>query len=165
MKNLGRGGRSWVVALAGVAGCGQPKAQPDPSVVVPGGGAGTTAGGSSGGGTAAGAATAGGSAGSVAGGASAGTGGRAGFGGGGAAGSAGAGGDPAGKGGGGSAGSSGAGEGGAAGKTTTCPKGPGPAMVLIDVPGAAAYCIDSTEVTQAEYAAFLANQPDVAKQS
>jgi len=38
-------------------------------------------------------------------------------------------------------------------------------MVLIDVPGAAAYCIDSTEVTQAEYAAFLANQPDVAKQS
>lgn len=38
-------------------------------------------------------------------------------------------------------------------------------MVLIDVPGASAYCIDSTEVTQAQYAEFLKTKPDVASQS
>ncbi|MCC6649426.1 MAG: SUMF1/EgtB/PvdO family nonheme iron enzyme [Polyangiaceae bacterium] len=126
--------------------------------------------------------TTGGSAGAVAGGGGAGAGGSAGIAGGGGAGNAGAGGGTAGKGGdgsagsagaaagnagtgGGSAGFSGAGQGGTGGETTDCPKGPGPAMVLIDVPGAAAYCIDSTEVTQAQYAAFLTTKPDVAKQS
>jgi sulfatase modifying factor 1 len=41
-----------------------------------------------------------------------------------------------------------------------CPSGPGPAMVPI--PGG--YCIDSTEVTRAQYAAFLATTPSTSGQ-
>ena len=41
-----------------------------------------------------------------------------------------------------------------------CPTGPGPTMVSVGT-----YCIDSTEVTNAQYAAFLVAKPDVCKQS
>jgi len=59
-----------------------------------------------------------------------------------------------------------AGEAGAAGKPLAeCPAGaPGPAMVLIPTPEGN-YCIDSTEVTQTQYADFLASKPQASEQS
>ena len=53
--------------------------------------------------------------------------------------------------------------GGAAGPS--CPSGRGPRMVAIVLPGVASFCIDSTEVSQAQYAQFLAAKVDPAKQS
>ena len=52
-----------------------------------------------------------------------------------------------------------------AGAAPSCPSGRGPKMVAIVLPGVASFCIDSTEVSQAHYAEFLASKPDVAKQS
>jgi formylglycine-generating enzyme len=51
---------------------------------------------------------------------------------------------------------------GAGGKS--CPAGRGPDMVRIETPDGSAYCIDRTEVTQAQYAAFLATKPAMADQ-
>ncbi len=54
-----------------------------------------------------------------------------------------------------------AGESGAAGgpvKPAGCPVGRGPEMVLIELPDTPSFCIDTTEVTQAQYAAFLADE-------
>lgn len=45
----------------------------------------------------------------------------------------------------------------------TCPTGPGPAMVLLNG-STGPFCIDTTEVTNAQYAAFLASMPSVAGQ-
>jgi hypothetical protein len=46
-----------------------------------------------------------------------------------------------------------------------CPSGKGPAMVEIPLPGdAGSFCIDRTEVTQAQYAAFLATSPGATQQ-
>lgn len=45
----------------------------------------------------------------------------------------------------------------------TCPTGPGPAMVLLNG-STGPFCIDSTEVTNAQYDAFLASMPSVAGQ-
>ena len=38
----------------------------------------------------------------------------------------------------------------------TCPQSPGPTMVKVQAPDGSAYCIDTTEVTQSQYAEFLA---------
>lgn len=68
---------------------------------------------------------------------------------------------------GGAAGSGEAGKSGAAGKEplVACPAGaPGPAMVLIKTEEGN-YCIDTTEVTQSQYAAFLASKPLQSAQS
>ena len=46
-----------------------------------------------------------------------------------------------------------------------CPSGGGPTMVHLDGPeGGQPFCIDSTEVTNAQYAVFLASAPDAATQ-
>lgn len=45
-----------------------------------------------------------------------------------------------------------------------CPNGPGPAMVEIDDGAGNFYCIDSTEVTNADYEVFLADAPSTASQ-
>ena len=110
-----------------------------------GGGAGGGGGSGAGGGGNAGQGGGGGS------GASGGSGGTGGSSGGGTGGSSGAG-ATAGVGGGvgGAAGGSGMGGGGSGGSSTTCPGTAGPTMV--DMGG---WCIDSTEVTRAQYAAFL----------
>jgi formylglycine-generating enzyme required for sulfatase activity len=39
-----------------------------------------------------------------------------------------------------------------------CPQGRGPAMVALPTAAGGTYCVDSTEVTQAQYAAFLADK-------
>lgn len=45
-----------------------------------------------------------------------------------------------------------------------CPEGVGPAMVRIELPDTPAYCIDSTEVTQGQYAKFVGAAVEPAKQ-
>lgn len=59
--------------------------------------------------------------------------------------------------------SEGDGNGGAGGGSGSpgfeCPAKAGPAMVGIDATGTGGYCVDSTEVTQAQYAEFLASSP------
>lgn len=72
---------------------------------------------------------------------------------------------------GGSAGSSGSGgSGNASGSAgadagTQCPTGlPGPELVLVPTLAGGHYCIDSTEVTQAQYQAFLSTNPSTAGQ-
>lgn len=57
----------------------------------------------------------------------------------------------------------GASSGGSAGKE--CPTGRGPEMVRIELPDMPPYCIDSTEVTQGQYAQFLAAKIDPKAQS
>jgi formylglycine-generating enzyme required for sulfatase activity len=53
------------------------------------------------------------------------------------------------------------------GPSNGCPSGRGPAMVRVTGPGGVPLCIDSTEVTQSQYAAFIAadvrtsSQPDI----
>lgn len=51
------------------------------------------------------------------------------------------------------------GQAGASGARAFCPTGRGPAMVRLEAPNGARYCIDSTEVTQQQYAAFLSDGP------
>jgi len=46
-----------------------------------------------------------------------------------------------------------------------CPSGGGPDMVQVPAAGGGSYCIDSTEVTRKQYAAFLATNPSTATQS
>lgn len=46
-----------------------------------------------------------------------------------------------------------------AGTTAACPSGKGPEMVEVPKPGGGTYCVDSTEVTNAHYEAFLATSP------
>lgn len=41
----------------------------------------------------------------------------------------------------------------------TCPSGKGPDMVRVPVAGGGSYCVDSTEVTNVQYADFLATSP------
>lgn len=68
-----------------------------------------------------------------------------------------AGGGAAGAGGGATGGGAG-GNGGDSGLTAFCPKGPGPDMVAIETPKGW-FCIDSTEVTEHDYADFLDTSP------
>jgi len=59
-------------------------------------------------------------------------------------------------------GSDGDGSGGDAGAVTACPDDlAGPAMVAVPSPDGPSYCIDATEVTSAQYQAFLDAQADV----
>lgn len=46
-----------------------------------------------------------------------------------------------------------------AGTTAACPSGKGPEMVEVPKPGGGTYCVDSTEVTNSQYEAFLATSP------
>lgn len=49
--------------------------------------------------------------------------------------------------------------------SSNCPTGlPGPALVEVPAPDGSSYCIDSTEVTEAHYAEFLAAGVDIATQ-
>lgn len=67
-------------------------------------------------------------------------------------------------GGGGQGSTSGAG-GASTGGGVTCPSGSGPGMVPVDPPfGVAPYCIDSTEVTIAQYADWLSKAPSLEEQ-
>jgi formylglycine-generating enzyme len=51
------------------------------------------------------------------------------------------------------------GTGGSGEASTGCPSGrPGPALIEIPAPGGGSYCIDATEVTNADYAAFVAEK-------
>jgi sulfatase modifying factor 1 len=45
-----------------------------------------------------------------------------------------------------------------------CPAGGGPTMVRVTLPGGVTFCIDSTEVSDSQFAAFVATKPDVTKQ-
>jgi len=47
----------------------------------------------------------------------------------------------------------------------TCPSGRGPAMVLVDIGPTKRFCVDSTEVTRAQYTAFLDDAPPIASQA
>ena len=51
------------------------------------------------------------------------------------------------------------------GGCVACPGTGGPTMVAIPVPNGNHYCIDSTEVTRGQYAAWLATNPDPADQT
>jgi formylglycine-generating enzyme len=70
--------------------------------------------------------------------------------------------DPGGGGSAGDAGMSDAGRGGAGAPdwTAPCDAKPGPPMVRVPAPDGTTYCIDTTEVTMAHYAAFLAEKKD-----
>ncbi len=50
------------------------------------------------------------------------------------------------------------------GPFASCPSGRGPQMVLIDDGKGTRFCIDSTEVTNAQYAAFLSTSPKTSEQ-
>lgn len=51
------------------------------------------------------------------------------------------------------------GQAGAPALPATCPQGRGPAMAALSAPDGSRYCIDTTEVTQAQYALFLETAP------
>jgi formylglycine-generating enzyme len=48
--------------------------------------------------------------------------------------------------------------------STGCPSGRGPAMVLVELKSGPRFCIDSTEVTRAQYEAFLQSEPQPGSQ-
>lgn len=70
-----------------------------------------------------------------------------------------------GEGGAGGAGGAAGGAGGQGGASTICPSGQGPTMVLVPSDGGDPYCIDSTEVTIAQYFQWLNTAPDPKNQA
>lgn len=65
----------------------------------------------------------------------------------------------------GSGGASGSGGANADAQTGTCPTGlPGPTLVRVPTLSGGAYCMDATEVTQAQYDAFLKSSPSASNQ-
>ena len=50
-------------------------------------------------------------------------------------------------------------------RVPVCPSGRGPKMVAVTLPGITPFCIDTTEVSQSQYVAFLDAKVDPAKQS
>ena len=63
-------------------------------------------------------------------------------------------------------GSSGVGGSGGSAGVASCPVGlPGPALIEVPAPGGGFFCIDRTEVTNTQYAAFLASAPSAGEQA
>ena len=66
---------------------------------------------------------------------------------------------------GGAGGTAGSAGGGGSGGTSGCPAGlPGPTLVQVPSPSGGSYCVDRTEVTNADYAAFLIASPPTSGQ-